>query len=155
MALLDFLKNKKEKDKANEKKADLLVSKETKTQTDADKSQIGADKISDNQRNISVNQRFLPGKNEKFSYTIVKEPHISEKGTILSEKNKYVFRVYDRANKPEIKKAVEGIYGVNVLAVNVVRIPKKKRKLGRTEGFKKAYSKAIVTIKEGQKIEIF
>jgi len=54
----------------------------------------------------------------------------------------------------EIKKSVEGIYGVDVLSVNVIRIPSKKRRLGKTEGFRKAYKKAIVTIKEGQKIEI-
>lgn len=73
----------------------------------------------------------------------------------MTEKNKYVFITYDRANKPQIKKAVEGIYGVDVTNVNVIRIPHKKRRLGRTEGYKKAYNKAIVTIKEGQKIELY
>ncbi|HLD70307.1 MAG TPA: 50S ribosomal protein L23 [Negativicutes bacterium] len=139
MALLDFLKNKKEKDKAKEKK-------QSKTEPVLPAAQKSAE----------INTEKHGNKNAgKFSYTIVKEPHISEKGTILAEGNQYVFRVYDRANKPEIKKAVEGIYGVNVLAVNVIQIPKKKRRLGRTQGFKKAYGKAIVTIKEGQKIEIF
>ena len=57
-------------------------------------------------------------------------------------------------NKTEVKKSVEGIYGVDVLSVNIIRIPAKKRRLGRTEGFRKAYKKAVVTIKEGQKIEI-
>ena len=46
-------------------------------------------------------------------------------------------------NKNEIRKSVEGIYGVNVLSVNIVRIPAKKRRLGKTEGFRKAYKKAI------------
>ncbi|OGZ65508.1 MAG: 50S ribosomal protein L23 [Candidatus Staskawiczbacteria bacterium RIFCSPHIGHO2_02_FULL_43_16] len=91
----------------------------------------------------------------KFSYDIVRDPHISEKGTYLAEKNKYTFKVYERSNKLEIKKAVEGIYGVDVLAVNVISIPHKKRRLGKTEGFKKGYKKALVTIKEGQKIEVF
>ena len=107
-------------------------------------------------KNTEFNTEKRGSKNEgKFSYNIVKEPHISEKATYMADDDKYVFKVYSNANKPEIKKAVEGIYGVNVLAVNVIRIPKKKRRLGRTEGFRKAYSKAIVTIKEGQKIEIF
>jgi len=89
-----------------------------------------------------------------FSYGIVKEPHISEKATALSETNHYSFKVYSNANKIEIKKAVEGIYGVDVLSVNIIKIPKKKRRLGKVQGFKAGYTKAIVKIKEGQKIEI-
>ena len=54
----------------------------------------------------------------------------------------------------QIKKSIESAYKVNVLSVNIIKIPKKKRRIGRTEGFKKGYSKAIVTIKEGQKIEV-
>ena len=57
-------------------------------------------------------------------------------------------------NKNEIKNAVEGIYKVDVLSVNLIKIPAKKRRLGRTEGFRKAYRKAVVKIKNGQKIEI-
>ncbi len=138
MALLDFLKNKKEKDKAKEKKAqNVSVVKEIKDKP------------------ASVSPKRNSSEAKKFSYQVVKAPHISEKANYLSEKNKYTFTVYNHANKPEIKKAIEGAYGVNVLSVNMVRIPHKKRRLGRTEGFKKAYHKAIVTIKEGQKIELF
>ncbi|MSU60487.1 MAG: 50S ribosomal protein L23 [Candidatus Staskawiczbacteria bacterium] len=137
MALLDFLKNKKEKDRATEKKAVVLdVKKETKT--------VEASKTP----KVSL-------KEGKFSYSVIKEPHISEKATYLGDENKYAFKVYGNANKVEIKKSVEGIYGVNVLAVNVITIPNKKRRMGKTEGFKKGYKKALVTIKEGQKIEIF
>ena len=140
MALLDFLKNKKEKDKAKEKKADkVLVASKMQTGVDA------APAYADN----------AGKKTGKFSYTIIREPHISEKATDLAEKNKYTFKVYANSNKPEIKKSVEGIYGVNVLDVNIIKAPRKKRRLGRTEGFKKAFIKAVVTIKEGQKIEIF
>lgn len=141
MALWDFLKRKKEveKSKQPEKKAEKVsVPKETK-KTEAPKE--------------SAFTRTVPAK--KFSYEVIKAPHISEKATNLAEKNKYIFTIYKNANKPEIKKAVEGIYGVNVLGVNVIKIPHKKRRLGRQEGFKKAYQKAVVTIKEGQKIEIF
>lgn len=145
MSLFDFLKRKKEiqktKEKQPEKKAgEVLVKKEEK---------IEKQKVSPVVRTTGLN------KGKSFSYDIVKAPHISEKSTLLSEKNKYVFKVYERANKPEIKKSVEGIYGVDVLAVNIIKIPKKKRRIGRTEGFKKGHTKAIVTIKEGQKIEVF
>lgn len=142
-ALLDFLKNKKEKEKAKEAKVlKPSVVKETKKEIKKEVKKEAAVKPASR-------------KNEgKFSYTIVKEPHISEKATYLGEADKYVFKVYGIASKPEIKKSVEGIYGVNVLKVNVIKIPKKKRRLGRTEGFKKGYAKAIVTIQRGQKIEI-
>lgn len=87
-------------------------------------------------------------------YGIVKEPHISEKGSVLAEKGQYIFKVFPNANKTEIKKAIEGIYRVDVLSVNVLKIPAKKRRLGKISGFKKGYKKAIVKIKPGQKIEI-
>lgn len=87
-------------------------------------------------------------------YGIVKRPHISEKATDLGIINQYVFRVFPRANKNQVKKTIENIYGVDVLAVNMITIPSKKRRLGKTTGFKKGYKKAIVKIKQGQKIEI-
>ncbi|OGZ78905.1 MAG: 50S ribosomal protein L23 [Candidatus Staskawiczbacteria bacterium RIFOXYD2_FULL_37_9] len=90
----------------------------------------------------------------KFSYEAIKQPHISEKGSYLAEKDQYIFEVSPNYNKQEIKNAVEGIYGVNVLSVNSVKIPAKRRRLGKTEGFRRAYKKAIVKIKNGQKIEI-
>lgn len=149
MALLDFLKNKKEKDKAKEKKAAKPV------QTGKASVAKGTDKELNEVKVVKEPKTAVSNTEGSFSYNVIKEPHISEKGTILSEKNVYVFKIYNNTNKPEIKKAVEGIYGVDVLKVNVVTIPHKKRRLGRTEGYKKAYRKAIVTIKEGQKIEIF
>lgn len=144
MALLDFLKKKDEIEKAkekSEKKADRSL--DAKKTEKAKEVKVEKPKVA---KAVAV---------KGFSYDVVKEPHISEKAGILSEKNQYVFKIQDStANKLEIKKSVEGIYGVNVLSVNVIKVPAKKRRLGRTQGFKKGYSKAIVTIKEGQKIEI-
>ncbi|MBI2625323.1 MAG: 50S ribosomal protein L23 [Candidatus Nealsonbacteria bacterium] len=85
---------------------------------------------------------------------VLKGPHVTEKATFLGEKNQYVFLVWPDSNKTETKKAIEEIYGVDVLAVRIINIPKKKMRLGRIEGWKKGYKKAIVRIKEGQKIEI-
>jgi len=87
-------------------------------------------------------------------YGIVKKPHISEKATNLGQINQYVFKVFSKARKSEIKKAIERIYRVDVLTVNIIAIPAKKRRLGRTMGFKQGYKKAVVKIKKGQKIEI-
>ncbi len=90
----------------------------------------------------------------KAAYSIVLNPVISEKGTDLTQKeNKMIFRVDSRANKIEIQKAIEELYPVKVVQVNTVRIkgkPKRMRaQLGQTSGWKKA----IVTLREGDKIE--
>ena len=89
-----------------------------------------------------------------MAYHILKTPHVTEKATDLAKKNQYVFKVYSRANKTEIKKAIEDLYGVKVLSVNIIKVPRKQRKLGKISGWRKGYKKAIVKIKEGQKIEV-
>lgn len=92
-------------------------------------------------------------KNEKWN--VLKSPCITEKAVDISALgNFYVFKVNKEANKIEIKKAVEERYKVNVIQVRTTTIPRKKIKRGRTEGFKPGYKKAIVKIKEGQKIEM-
>ena len=142
MALLDFLKRKKEIEKSKPAKV-RSVSSAKKTELPAKK-------------DVKKDAKSLSGKvSNGFSYDIVKEPHISEKATYLAQDNKYVFKIYKNSNKLEVKKSIEGIYKVDVLSVNIIKAPKKKRRIGRTEGFKKGFKKALVTIKEGQKIEIF
>jgi len=141
MALLDFLKKKKDTQKA--KKAEVKKPgqkpSEKKTAKTAEVASVAKP---------SVNLK------SKILYEAIKRPHISEKATFLSEGGQYVFEIVGGYNKEEIKNAIEGIYGVDVLSVNMVKIPAKKRRLGRTEGYRKAYKKAIVKIKQGQKIEI-
>ena len=156
MALFDFLKKKEEAEKAKGQKPAVVktgkasVAKTSKTTKKVEKSPEGAsDTVKEEKKPVSKTSKGM-----KFSYIVVKEPHISEKSSILAEENKYVFKVEARSNKPEIKKSVEGIYGVNVLSVKIIKAPAKKRRLGKTEGFKKGFKKAVVTIKEGQKIEI-
>jgi large subunit ribosomal protein L23 len=85
---------------------------------------------------------------------VLKSPQITEKATFLADKNQYIFKVYPAATKQEIKKAVEEIYGVDVLKVRTIKVPRKQRRLARSVGWRKGYKKAIVKIKEGQKIEI-
>jgi large subunit ribosomal protein L23 len=144
MALLDFLKNKKNAEKAREgKRAEKKpVEKTEKILTEENKG---------DKPNKSA-KRILKGKS--FAFESVKQPHISEKATFLSEQNQYIFEISPNCNKNEVKKSIEGIYNVDVLSVNIVKIPAKKRRLGKTQGWRKAYVKAIVRIKEGQKIEI-
>ena len=93
-------------------------------------------------------------KKESAAFRLLKEPHISEKATNLSETGKYVFKVFPQANKSEIKRAVENIYGVAVKKVNIINIKTKKRILKGREGKKSGYKKAMVTLEKGHKIEI-
>ncbi len=86
--------------------------------------------------------------------SVLLAPHIAEKPTILAEKNQYVFKVYPRSNKVEIKKAVEKVYNVNVESVKIIKVPRKRRRVGRTTGWRKGYKKAIVKVKKGQQIEL-
>lgn len=85
---------------------------------------------------------------------ILKSAHITEKAADLAGKNQYVFKVSSGSSKQEIKKAVEEVYGVNVLKVRQIRVKRKRRRLGKTFGWRKGYKKAIVTLKQGQKIEL-
>ncbi len=79
--------------------------------------------------------------------------HVTEKSTSLLQENKYVFKVHLKTNKSEIKKEIENLYKVNVLAIKIINIPKKKVRVGKKEGWKKGYKKAIIEIKKGQTIE--
>ena len=84
----------------------------------------------------------------------IRNPIITEKATILSEQNKTVFKVHEKANKKNIKKNIEKIFKVNVTKVNIInRKTKMKIKQGR-KTYKSGYKKAIVTLKKGQSIDL-
>jgi large subunit ribosomal protein L23 len=87
-------------------------------------------------------------------YDVVLAPHITEKSTMLSENNAVVFKVAGTASKPEIKAAVEALFGVTVTGVNTI-VTKGKTKRWKGQAYKRSDSKkAIVTLAEGQSIDI-
>ena len=87
-------------------------------------------------------------------YDIVLSPHITEKSTMLSEHNAVVFRVAGGASKPEIKAAVEALFGVSVTNVNTM-VTKGKSKRWKGKPYQRSdFKKAIVTLAEGQSIDI-
>lgn len=87
-------------------------------------------------------------------YDIIRSPVITEKSTLASESNQVVFNVAKDASKPDIKKAVEALFSVKVKAVNtLVRKGKVKRFRG-TKGKQSDVKKAIVTLKEGDAIDV-
>lgn len=90
-----------------------------------------------------------------IAYRILVEPVITEAATVLAEQNKYVFKVTGKARKEEISRAIKEVYGVTAEKINTVHIPRKFKFRGRVSGWKAGYKKAIVTIKKGEKIDIF
>ena len=89
-------------------------------------------------------------------WEVIKGPIVTEKSNDLLEKeNKYTFKVALEANKVEIKQAIEEIYNVKVLDVNTVRVLPKHRRVGKYDGFRSAYKKAIVKLAAGEKIDAF
>ena len=94
------------------------------------------------------------GKKFSRSWQVLRSPQVTEKASALAAKNDYVFRVFSRTNKKEVSRAVESIFGVDVLDVKIINVPERKRRLGKIKGNRPGYKKAVVRIKEGQKIEI-
>jgi large subunit ribosomal protein L23 len=89
-------------------------------------------------------------------YKIIRKPLITEKGTILKdENNQLVFEVDPRSNKSEIKKAVEKLFKVTVVSVKTQNKAGKPKRLGRSVGRRRNWKKAIVTLKEGNRVDFF
>ena len=92
----------------------------------------------------------------KTAYNIIKKPVITERSMSGIAESKYVFEVATSANKVEIKKAIEEIFGVKVASVNTVKLPGKWKRMGVHTGKTSAKKKAIVTLTADSKpIEIF
>jgi large subunit ribosomal protein L23 len=86
---------------------------------------------------------------------VILAPVVSEKSYSLIEDNKYSFRVHPRAHKTQIRQAVEDLFDVKVVAVNVLKVQSKPKRRGWTRGRKPGWKKAIVQLRAGDRIEIF
>jgi len=89
-------------------------------------------------------------------HEIILRPLVTEKSTLAREQRRVVsFAVNPRANKHQVKQAVESLFQVQVEAVRTMRMPRKSRRLGRFTGRKPEWKKALVTLHEGQSVEFF
>lgn len=149
---------------------DKIRKKEEKT--DAEKNALVKDGVKKNSKktepkttNADVEKKtsLAPQKKKKVvakentplsHFDLVRKPHISEKAFYSGEQNKYVFRVSEKANKSEVKKAVENLYNVSVEGVNVINVPPKPKMFKGIPGEKSGYKKAIVKLKKGQTIDV-
>jgi large subunit ribosomal protein L23 len=82
-------------------------------------------------------------------------PVVSEKSYALIEQNKYSFRIHEKAHKTQVRQAVEELFDVTVLGVNVVKVQSKPKRRGLSRGRRPGWKKAIVQLAPGDKIEIF
>mgnify|MGYP000929331296 CR=1 FL=1 len=89
------------------------------------------------------------------AYSILRKPMVTEKSTSLLQDNKYTFEVDPKANKTEIKQAVESLFKVKVEKVNTMHLKGKLKRVRQIQGRTPDRKKAIVTLKQGDKIEIF
>lgn len=96
-------------------------------------------------------------KESKFenAYKVLLKPLVTEKASIGGQFNKYFFEVSSDANKVEVAKAVEKVYGIKPVRVNMINTDGKKVRYGRYNGKRKDWKKAIVTLPEGQSIKVY
>jgi large subunit ribosomal protein L23 len=143
-ALFDIFKNKKELEKKPAKK---------QAKKPAPKKEQPKEKPVET-KEAPVAAKRVEKKQFSNAWRLLNSAHVTEKASRLAEKNQYVFKVAPAAGKQEIKKAIQDFYGVAVEHVNLVSMPEKKRRVGRHEGYKSGFKKAIVKLAAGEKIEI-
>lgn len=92
--------------------------------------------------------------NPSIYYDLLRRPHVTEKSTVLQElRNQLAFEVAPEANKSEIKKAIEALFKVKVVKVNIVNLPSKRRRTFGRPGESRPWKKAMVTLRKGDTIE--
>lgn len=92
----------------------------------------------------------------KTGYDVIIRPIITENSMDMAEEKKYAFKVAKTANKTEVRKAIEEIFGVDVAKVNIMNVSGKQKRMGRTVGTTASYKKAVVTLTaDSKEIELF
>lgn len=137
MALLDKIRKPKAAAKTEDTKAKRAPAK--KTEPAAVPTDVGAKAT----------------KGNDLSSRLLRAPRVSEKAARLAEKGTYVFEVAQDAEKISIKRAVESLYGVKVVSVRIINVNGKPVKKGRRVSYRSDLKKALVTVKPGQKIDLY
>lgn len=167
MSILDKFKSKKQakpqesvKDKSfSVSKADKNTAGEYSTIKAKDEKQKAVKKASKDfevkEKAAETAEKPKKSKDTKDAYRILVRPLVTEKATEQGTQNKYVFEVNISSNKVQVKKAIKSVYGVDPVDVNIVRMRGKNVTYGRVSGKRKARKKAVITLKPGDKIEIY
>lgn len=88
-------------------------------------------------------------------YEVLRRPIVTEKSSLQGERGRYTFEVHPQANKHQVKEAVEKVFDVQVVAVNIITVPGKRRRYGRHLSRPHPWKKATVRLAEGQSIGFF
>jgi len=88
-------------------------------------------------------------------FEVIRRPLVTEKNTALQSQNKYAFQVSKDSNKEQVKEAIEKAFKVNVIAVNIMTVRGREKRVGRRKVMVSPWKKAVVTLKTGDKIQIF
>lgn len=141
-----FGKKKTEEVKESDKKAEVKVEKKSEEKIEGKPVEKKEVKASE--------KKEIKGKTNRAHKILIK-PVITEKAANIGMYNKYVFEVAIDMNKVEVKKAVRAVYGVDPISVNIINVSGKKVRYGRKTGSTKNRKKAVVTLKEGESIEVY
>ncbi len=100
----------------------------------------------------SAGSAAFSGTGSSDVHKILRGFYVSEKASMAGASNQYVFRVFNSANKPEVKKEVSKLFNVKVKDVKILNMPEKRRDFGKHPGSRSGFKKAIVTLEEGYTI---
>lgn len=158
MSIFDVLKHKKDKKKKTDEDQKVLDVKEDK-EIKEEKKELTVAEITEGSPAKKVIGKKSKSKLDKHdtqeAYKVLLRALITEKASYLKAENKYLFEVNTDTNKNEIKKAIYHVYGVWPIKVNVSNLGGKNKRYGRNTGITKAKKKAIVTLKQGDSIELY
>lgn len=143
---------KSEEEKAVKKTADVSVKPSAGDVSDT-KANAEENKTTSKKEAKEKKEQIKGGSVQAYR-TLIK-PMITEKASVISSQNKYMFMVDPNMNKIEIKKAIIAVYNVKPVSITTLNFSGKKVRYGRTQGEKKNWKKAIVTLKPEDKIEVY
>lgn len=159
MGILDrFIKTKKTATVKEVKKETSKVKAEKKQATSAVAEKAPSLKLkSEIASPVAITEKTAKIKKGEsdYAFKILSKALITEKATALVGLNKYSFKVNKAANKFEVKNAIKALYGVEPVSVNIINERGKRVTYGRIKGKKSNWKKAIVTLKKGEKIEVY
>lgn len=129
--------------------------KDKKKETDNKMSEVKIDSEKEIKKDGQKEVKKVSKENTKDAYKILIRPLISEKASAIGKLNQFVFIVGKKANKPEIKKAIEAVYGISPIKVNVIHVQGKCVRFGKSYGRRKDWKKAIITLPKGKSIQLY
>ena len=166
---MKWFSRRKDKEKAKEKEAEKAAKVDSGKEIESKKSMkelyaggpssAPADAKAMAGKKATEGKKTVEGKKKvkKYgnAYRVLVKPLVTEKATNLGGQNKYVFAVSSKANKIEIAKAINEVYGVKPVAVNIIKMQGKKTRYGKVTGRTKDWKKAVITLQEGETIKVY